>query len=99
MTIVHSAVGAINESGVTRRSFKMLHHWICSALRLKHVEKNGRNPSSLQSTKVGEKEMENAMKECWILSSKEEVIEEAVIREASKVSKLGTIGWIYGPQW
>ena len=43
--------------------------------------------------------MEDAMKGMLDPEFEEKVIGEAVIRETFKVSKVGTIGWIYGPQW
>ena len=91
VTIVHSAVGAINESDVTlARSFKCLHHRI-------YVRPT---PQARQQAEADEveirlhsiiykviEEMEDAMKGMLDPEFEEKVIGEAVIRETSKSLK------------
>ena len=96
MTIVHSAVGAINESDVT----------LAEASNAFIIGFNVRpTPQARQQAEADEveirlhsiiykviEEMEDAMKGMLDPEFEEKVIGEAVIRETFKVSKVGTIG-------
>ena len=96
VTIVHSAVGAINESDVT----------LAEASNAFIIGFNVRpTPQARQQAEADEveirlhsiiykviEEMEDAMKGMLDPEFEEKVIGEAVIREAFKVSKVGTIG-------
>ncbi|HFN9944973.1 TPA: translation initiation factor IF-2 [Streptococcus pneumoniae] len=96
VTIVHSAVGAINESDVT----------LAEALNAFIVGFNVRpTPQARQQAEADDveirlhsiiykviEEMEEAMKGMLDPEFEEKVIGEAVIRETFKVSKVGTIG-------
>ena len=96
VTIVHSAVGAINESDVT----------LAEASNAFIVGFNVRpTPQARQQAEADEveirlhsiiykviEEMEDAMKGMLDPEFEEKVIGEAVIRETFKVSKVGTIG-------
>ncbi|HGL8859419.1 TPA: translation initiation factor IF-2 [Streptococcus pneumoniae] len=96
VTIVHSAVGAINESDVT----------LAEASNAFIVGFNVRpTPQALQQAEADDveirlhsiiykviEEMEEAMKGMLDPEFEEKVIGEAVIRETFKVSKVGTIG-------
>ncbi|HEW5257112.1 TPA: translation initiation factor IF-2 [Streptococcus pneumoniae] len=96
VTIVHSAVGAINESDVT----------LAEASNAFIVGFNVRpTPQARQQAEADDveirlhsiiykviEEMEEAMKEMLDPEFEEKVIGEAVIRETFKVSKVGTIG-------
>ncbi|HEW5699164.1 TPA: translation initiation factor IF-2 [Streptococcus pneumoniae] len=96
VTIVHSAVGAINESDVT----------LAEASNAFIVGFNVRpTPQARQQAEADDveirlhsiiykviEEMEEAMKGMLDLEFEEKVIGEAVIRETFKVSKVGTIG-------
>ncbi|SNL49055.1 translation initiation factor IF-2 [Streptococcus pneumoniae] len=102
VTIVHSAVGAINESDVT----------LAEASNAFIVGFNVRpTPQARQQAEADDveirlhsiiykviEEMEEAMKGMLDPEFEEKVIGEAVIRETFKVSKVGTIGGFYGYQ-
>ncbi|SNJ87371.1 translation initiation factor IF-2 [Streptococcus pneumoniae] len=96
VTIVHSAVGAINESDVTLAEAQMplslvstyaLHHKLVNKQKLTMWK----SVFTALSTRLFE-EMEEAMKGMLDPEFEEKVIGEAVIRETFKVSKVGTIG-------